>query len=230
MEWVNQPDVVDALTGAPIDKSKSTWVCMTCMCRYQEDSMAAIREENAGACISCGSMEFQTEEQEMTNEQKIAEMDAQSDLELLENDPGYKEYLDRMARRTAFVIMSEYNLSEGDRSDEELESIKDGFRDDFLDRVEFVNVACPTVYASVGRVLGWDDPVETTNYFGHISQALFAIQEFVKDNINRTYSYVLVVPEEPKRYDLPVVMPLGDTDGDFMHMMERALERPTIKQ
>lgn len=61
MEWVNQVDVVDALTGAPIDISNKIWVCTKCMCRYQEESMSVIKQDNAGHCISCGGNKFEEE-------------------------------------------------------------------------------------------------------------------------------------------------------------------------
>jgi len=46
-------DLVDALTGAPLQLSSELYQCQRCEVFYQDHSMAVIRSENGGRCVSC---------------------------------------------------------------------------------------------------------------------------------------------------------------------------------
>jgi hypothetical protein len=146
-----------------------------------------------------------------------------------ENDPEYKKFLEREKQRCAFIVMADYNWKPSWEKEsypgEECEFTKDGFRE-FKDKVGFVKVTCPTVYASLGKVLVWDDSIDPTiNRFRYLEQALYAINDFIKENQDKDYSFVLVIPEKPKAWEEPKI----DTEHGFLGMMVSALERPVIK-
>lgn len=46
-------DLVDALTGAPLQKDAGLFQCKRCKVFYQEQSVEVIRAENQGRCVSC---------------------------------------------------------------------------------------------------------------------------------------------------------------------------------
>lgn len=46
-------DLVDALTGAPLQRDSGLFQCKRCKVFYQEQSVEVIRTENQGRCVSC---------------------------------------------------------------------------------------------------------------------------------------------------------------------------------
>ncbi len=46
-------DLVDALTGAPLQRNSRLFQCKHCKVFYQEQSVEVIRSENQGRCVSC---------------------------------------------------------------------------------------------------------------------------------------------------------------------------------
>ncbi|HOW43505.1 MAG TPA: hypothetical protein PLF03_07545 [Candidatus Omnitrophota bacterium] len=47
--------LVDAFTGALLDKSRNIFQCSRCKVFYQEESFKLLQEENSGRCVSCSS-------------------------------------------------------------------------------------------------------------------------------------------------------------------------------
>lgn len=48
--------LVDAFTGALLDKSRDIFQCSRCKVFYQEESYSLLREENSGRCVSCSAI------------------------------------------------------------------------------------------------------------------------------------------------------------------------------
>ncbi len=46
-------DLVDALTGAPLQRSLGLYQCQRCKVFYQPQSVEVIKSENGGQCVSC---------------------------------------------------------------------------------------------------------------------------------------------------------------------------------
>ena len=53
-------DLVDALTGAPLDTKLGLYQCRRCKVFYQTGSYEVIRSENGGRCVSCLHVEIES--------------------------------------------------------------------------------------------------------------------------------------------------------------------------